>query len=166
MSFPNLHFEKTDVDFGCILNDTEVTRYINITNNSPLEVKYKWSFLVDNNPVATFRRQPPQYETDEMGEEMLEEEYNMADGEHGVMEQEVVPQVQIISNSPDTLLKIEKVIEPEDDDGEEKKDAEKPVPEEELMEEQTQEDNRELEHLVNVTYINDYDLVQCFKMAN
>ena len=36
--FPNLEFEKSVVDFGCILNDTEVTRYINITNNSPMEV--------------------------------------------------------------------------------------------------------------------------------
>ena len=39
--FPNLDFEKTVMDFGCILNDTEVTRYVNITNNSPMEVKYR-----------------------------------------------------------------------------------------------------------------------------
>ena len=39
--FPNLDFEKTTMDFGCILNDTEVTRYVNITNNSPMEVKYR-----------------------------------------------------------------------------------------------------------------------------
>ena len=30
------------MDFGCILNDTEVTRYVNITNNSPMEVKYRF----------------------------------------------------------------------------------------------------------------------------
>jgi len=40
--FPNLEFEKTVMDFGCILNDTEVTRYVNITNNSPMVVKYRW----------------------------------------------------------------------------------------------------------------------------
>ena len=44
------------IDFGCILNDTEVTRYVNITNNSPMEVKYKWSFLIDDEPVAVFRK--------------------------------------------------------------------------------------------------------------
>lgn len=54
--FPNLHFEKMEVDFGCILNDTEVTRYINITNNSPLEVSYRWSFMLDDEPVAVFRK--------------------------------------------------------------------------------------------------------------
>ena len=32
------------VDFGCILNDTEVTRSIVVTNNSPMDVKYHWSF--------------------------------------------------------------------------------------------------------------------------
>lgn len=36
--FPNLEFEKTTLSFGCILNDTEVTRYVNITNNSPMQV--------------------------------------------------------------------------------------------------------------------------------
>lgn len=45
-----------EVDFGCILNDTEVTRYVNITNNSPLEVSYRWSFMLDDEPVAVFRK--------------------------------------------------------------------------------------------------------------
>ena len=54
--FPNLEFEKMAIDFGCILNDTEVTRYVNITNNSPMEVKYKWSFLIEDEPVAFFRK--------------------------------------------------------------------------------------------------------------
>ena len=43
--FPNLHFESQEVDFGCILNDTETIRYVTMTNNSPLEVSYQWSFL-------------------------------------------------------------------------------------------------------------------------
>ncbi|XP_059164892.1 hydrocephalus-inducing protein homolog isoform X11 [Physella acuta] len=56
--FPNLLFEKNTVDFGCILNDTEVTRYINITNNSPMEVCYRWSFLVGdgNTEIKKFIR--------------------------------------------------------------------------------------------------------------
>ena len=33
------------VDFGCILNDTETICYVTMTNSSPLEVRYAWSFL-------------------------------------------------------------------------------------------------------------------------
>ncbi len=43
--FPNLIFERHELDFGCILNDTENVQYITMTNNSPLEVVYNWSFL-------------------------------------------------------------------------------------------------------------------------
>ena len=43
--FPNVEFERKELDFGCILNDTETIQYITMTNNSPLEVKYSWSFL-------------------------------------------------------------------------------------------------------------------------
>ncbi|XP_016051807.1 PREDICTED: hydrocephalus-inducing protein homolog [Miniopterus natalensis] len=46
--YPNLHFETTELDFGCILNDTEVIRYITITNCSPLVVKFRWFFLVND----------------------------------------------------------------------------------------------------------------------
>ncbi|KAM8955232.1 hydrocephalus-inducing protein homolog [Lycaon pictus] len=46
--YPNLSFETMELDFGCILNDTEVIRYITITNCSPLMVKFRWFFLVDN----------------------------------------------------------------------------------------------------------------------
>ena len=45
MFFPNVSFGKEQLDFGCILNDTETIRYISMTNNSPLEVRYRWSFL-------------------------------------------------------------------------------------------------------------------------
>uniref|UniRef100_A0A669QXT0 HYDIN axonemal central pair apparatus protein n=1 Tax=Phasianus colchicus TaxID=9054 RepID=A0A669QXT0_PHACC len=43
--FPNLHMGTTAVDFGCILNDTEDVRYVEMTNCSPLLVRYRWSFL-------------------------------------------------------------------------------------------------------------------------
>ncbi|XP_055993028.1 hydrocephalus-inducing protein homolog [Sorex fumeus] len=46
--YPNLCFETMDLNFGCILNDTEVIRYINITNCSPLTVKFRWFFLVED----------------------------------------------------------------------------------------------------------------------
>ncbi|XP_033896012.3 hydrocephalus-inducing protein-like [Acipenser ruthenus] len=46
--FPNLHFSSMEVNFGCILNDTEVLRTVDMSNCSPLLVKYRWSFLVDD----------------------------------------------------------------------------------------------------------------------
>jgi len=58
VNFPNLQFDKTVVDFGCILNDTEVTRYINVVNTSPMEVSYHWSFVMSDQPMAVFHRPP------------------------------------------------------------------------------------------------------------
>ncbi|EHB15465.1 Hydrocephalus-inducing protein-like protein, partial [Heterocephalus glaber] len=49
--YPNLSFETMEVDFGCILNDTEVVRYLMITNSSPLLVKFHWFFLVDHEEI-------------------------------------------------------------------------------------------------------------------
>ncbi|XP_008933568.1 PREDICTED: hydrocephalus-inducing protein homolog, partial [Merops nubicus] len=43
--FPNVHLQTMALDFGCILNDTEDVRYIEMTNCSPLLVQYHWSFL-------------------------------------------------------------------------------------------------------------------------
>lgn len=48
VNYPNLSFETMELDFGCILNDTEAIRYVTITNCSPLVVKFRWFFLVDN----------------------------------------------------------------------------------------------------------------------
>ena len=48
VNYPNLTFETMELDFGCILNDTEVIRYVMITNCSPLVVKFRWFFLVDD----------------------------------------------------------------------------------------------------------------------
>lgn len=58
--FPNLHFQTMYLDFGCILNDTEDMRYIEITNYSPLLVKYRWSFLTDDhgNQIRYFHHWP------------------------------------------------------------------------------------------------------------
>ncbi|CAF4810740.1 unnamed protein product [Rotaria sp. Silwood1] len=47
--YPNLLIEHTDLDFGCILNGTEVTRYVTMVNVSPLPVKYLWAFILDEN---------------------------------------------------------------------------------------------------------------------
>ncbi|XP_046781643.1 hydrocephalus-inducing protein homolog isoform X4 [Gallus gallus] len=56
--FPNLHMGTTAVDFGCILNDTEDMRYVEMTNCSPLLVRYRWSFLAGSH-VSQMRFSPP-----------------------------------------------------------------------------------------------------------
>ncbi|XP_029646623.2 hydrocephalus-inducing protein-like [Octopus sinensis] len=43
--FPNLTFEQTEVDFGCIMNNSTETKIINIMNNSPLVVRYQWTMF-------------------------------------------------------------------------------------------------------------------------
>ncbi|XP_047008963.2 hydrocephalus-inducing protein homolog isoform X3 [Ictalurus punctatus] len=45
--FPNLHFSCHVLDFGCILNCTEVQQQLTMTNSSPLPVNYRWAFLLD-----------------------------------------------------------------------------------------------------------------------
>ncbi|OCT82470.1 hypothetical protein XELAEV_18025000mg [Xenopus laevis] len=45
--FPNLHFPTTQIHFGCILNDTESVQELTVTNNSPLPVHYRWSYLTE-----------------------------------------------------------------------------------------------------------------------
>ena len=60
--FPNLTFEYSSlsVDFGCILNNLEATRYLTITNLSPMDVSYRWSFEVDSSvgQTALFHTDP------------------------------------------------------------------------------------------------------------
>jgi len=68
---PNLQFDKMTVDFGCILNDTEVTRYIQMCNTSPMEVSYQWSFaLSDQQPVAVFCEPATIMDTDVVVEDL------------------------------------------------------------------------------------------------
>ncbi|XP_065590287.1 hydrocephalus-inducing protein homolog [Cyrtonyx montezumae] len=56
--FPNLHIKTTTVDFGCILNDTENVRYVEMTNCSPLLVRYRWLFL-EGSHMSQIRFSPP-----------------------------------------------------------------------------------------------------------
>ena len=75
-----------EVDFGCILNDTETIRCITMTNSSPLEVRYGWSFL-KRPPVQRVPDQDEgvdmesECETDSLDEE--EEGSEKEDGEGG-----------------------------------------------------------------------------------
>ncbi|XP_069735165.1 hydrocephalus-inducing protein homolog [Phaenicophaeus curvirostris] len=51
--FPNLHIQTTALDFGCLLNDTEAVRSIEITNCSPIPVQHRW-FLTES-PASQMR---------------------------------------------------------------------------------------------------------------
>jgi len=42
--FPNLSFESTAIDFGCIINETSKRVIKTITNNSKIDVEYDWVF--------------------------------------------------------------------------------------------------------------------------
>uniref|UniRef100_A0A670KA82 HYDIN axonemal central pair apparatus protein n=1 Tax=Podarcis muralis TaxID=64176 RepID=A0A670KA82_PODMU len=59
--FPNLHFETMDLNFGCILNDTEVVHEINMTNCSPLLVKYRWSFMTEDHETLIRMYRDPSF---------------------------------------------------------------------------------------------------------
>ncbi|XP_053911801.1 hydrocephalus-inducing protein-like, partial [Cuculus canorus] len=56
--FPSLCIHTMALDFGCILNDTEAVRYTEMSNCSPLPVRYRWLFLTDG-PASQMRFSPP-----------------------------------------------------------------------------------------------------------
>nr|KAG5712964.1 hypothetical protein BaRGS_021758 [Batillaria attramentaria] len=112
--FPNLEFEKTSLDFGCILNDTEVTRYVNITNNSPMQVKYRWSFLVGNAPTQVRRNVRPRVREEAVLEEVVEVE---EEEETGLVMEEVLPEEdQAISPEVEGDNRLVVVVEEEEEE--------------------------------------------------
>lgn len=46
--FPNLEFETTTVNFGCVLNDTTLTHTVRVTNTSKVPASFRWAFLDDD----------------------------------------------------------------------------------------------------------------------
>lgn len=59
--FPNIHLETNNINFGCILNNTEVTQIVKMTNIGPLPVNYKWKFILEkDNIVSTSPLSEPQ----------------------------------------------------------------------------------------------------------
>ncbi|KAJ8247378.1 hypothetical protein GJAV_G00245700 [Gymnothorax javanicus] len=67
--FPNLHFSSKQLDFGCILNHTEIQRQLTMINCSPLPVSYRWAFLVDQDHYSIRGAETPimhlEHEVDE-----------------------------------------------------------------------------------------------------
>jgi hydrocephalus-inducing protein len=49
--FPNLQIVPPNIDFGCILNDTNKRKYLVLTNISEMPVNYEWSFLEEEQPM-------------------------------------------------------------------------------------------------------------------
>ena len=72
-------FDKREIDFGCILNDTEVMRPGRMTNNSPLPVRYAWFFI----------RRPPVVRQDP---ELLDEGVDM-ESDHETTEEEEITEI-------------------------------------------------------------------------
>ncbi len=45
--------ETSRIDFGCILNNTEVSQDIKMTNIGPLVVNYKWKFVLEKDNIVS-----------------------------------------------------------------------------------------------------------------
>ncbi|KAJ3142605.1 hypothetical protein HK100_000034 [Physocladia obscura] len=48
ITFPNIKFSTTEINFGCVPNNTEQRKPFLITNTSTLPVEYNWYFLEDS----------------------------------------------------------------------------------------------------------------------
>lgn len=90
-------YTRIQIDFGCILNDTETTKQITVTNCSPLEVHYMWSFLkrpparrVDPEQLDEGVDMQSEIETDSFEEQEDEEEHVKDEEEHVEDEEEHV----------------------------------------------------------------------------
>ncbi|XP_071973078.1 hydrocephalus-inducing protein homolog isoform X2 [Engystomops pustulosus] len=79
--FPNLHFPYTQIDFGCILNDTESMRELEVTNCSPLPVQYKWSFMIDGDFRINGRLQNS-VDSPKAAYEISEDDFNSTERKH------------------------------------------------------------------------------------
>lgn len=51
VNFPNLNFEYTALDFGCVLNDTTKTMLVRVTNTSTVDTSFSWVFLEDEDAM-------------------------------------------------------------------------------------------------------------------
>eukprot|EP00698_Gefionella_okellyi_P022526 TRINITY_DN7486_c0_g1_i1.p1 TRINITY_DN7486_c0_g1~~TRINITY_DN7486_c0_g1_i1.p1 ORF type:complete len:4186 (-),score=1237.39 TRINITY_DN7486_c0_g1_i1:99-12656(-) len=48
VNYPNLSFDRTDIDFGCVLNESQKRVMIAAKNTSTVPVEYRWVFSSDN----------------------------------------------------------------------------------------------------------------------
>ncbi len=52
--FPNLKFETQQLNFGCILNSTSKKISVNVTNEGPTKVNYRWAFVAKGTEQDTY----------------------------------------------------------------------------------------------------------------
>ena len=52
INYPNLRLEYSQVDFGCILNDTTKSMVVKVENVSKIPCVLAWSFLADDDAVG------------------------------------------------------------------------------------------------------------------
>lgn len=57
ISFPNLTFETTKIDFGCTLNDTQKAISMVITNISKVDTSFQWVFVDDDKEGQLSKKQ-------------------------------------------------------------------------------------------------------------
>uniref|UniRef100_A0A7S2QVW6 MSP domain-containing protein n=2 Tax=Triparma pacifica TaxID=91992 RepID=A0A7S2QVW6_9STRA len=53
INFPNLDFEYTVINFGCVLNDTTKTMLVKVTNVSKVDTAFSWSFVEDEDAARS-----------------------------------------------------------------------------------------------------------------
>lgn len=58
ISFPNLSFESTKMDFGCTLNDTQKAVSMTITNVSKVDTSFRWVFIDDEKETPSGKKPP------------------------------------------------------------------------------------------------------------
>lgn len=56
ISFPNLSFEMTKIDFGCTLNDTQKSISMAITNVSKVDTTFRWVFIEDDKETQSGKK--------------------------------------------------------------------------------------------------------------
>lgn len=50
--YPNLTFDRHTLDFGCVVNDTETSQVVTVTNKGCLPVEYAWSLREAEKPTG------------------------------------------------------------------------------------------------------------------
>lgn len=103
--FPNIYLETNNIDFGCILNNTEVCQDIKMTNIGPLVVHYKWKFVIEKDNIISNRVKLNQSRSTERTESEKEEQEEQLLANHAVNEHRITSESnldngdhQLISN--------------------------------------------------------------------
>jgi hypothetical protein len=67
INYPNLDFEFTQVNFGCVLNDTTKTMLVRVTNPSTVDAAFQWYFVEDEGAQTTTTAKKPYIPINQVG---------------------------------------------------------------------------------------------------